>query len=648
MLSRALVPCLLAACLAAAGFAAPARALIFDATTIDGPSADVLDLGGVAMSEDGTGGLVYRKRVNGRAHIFVSQLDGGKWLRPQRVDVGPKQSFDSSWPRIAAGDGGRLLVIWVQEFGTNSDRLFSATLDPGATEFQAPVPVDLNVGEATGTYPSLAMNRNGAALAVYRVLPDGGLPGNGLPPGYVRADLRVARFNGQFWSVFGQPLDRNDASPVRIPTPTNAPQVGIDLNGNGIVAFQEPDDDFVDRIWARRIFSNVTSVPLLVSPQKLGTATLRAGADQFALDVAGFGQGAVAFRQQPGQPAAFAGPPRVMEAQIPDAFTDGANAFGAARFADGAPAAGLAATPSAPAVAVTGDGAFEADFGAGTGTFSVRGDETTVGASERLDDVASSVPGDPQVDLAASGASVSAWKVRAGARGAVAVRELGADGVEDDRQVFAVQGGPVSDLRLGGSGLGDGAIGFFQGSRTSGQIAGALVDAPPTEFAVQVPLDTVTAATVPITWDRAQNAITGVRYSVTVDDEVVADGLRRRRYTLRRSQIDDGRHVVRIVATDGNGQDTTSFPGPVRVDRTKPTVALRAAGRRLRIRIADGADGTGVEAGATAIAFGDGRRATGRRAALHRYRRPGTYRVVVRASDRAGNRVTVRARVQIR
>ena len=35
-----------------------AHAVISTATTIDGPSGDVVDLGGVAMAEDGTGGLV--------------------------------------------------------------------------------------------------------------------------------------------------------------------------------------------------------------------------------------------------------------------------------------------------------------------------------------------------------------------------------------------------------------------------------------------------------------------------------------------------------------------------------------------------------------------------------------------------------------
>ncbi|HEU4944049.1 MAG TPA: hypothetical protein VFT10_02700, partial [Solirubrobacterales bacterium] len=123
------------------------RAVVSDVHLVDGPSADAIDVADAAMSEDGSGGIVYLRRVDGRAHVFAAQFSDGAWRPPQRVDVG--QTFDSSWPRIGAGDGGRLVVTWVQEFGIESDRLFSATLDPGARGFQTPVPVDCNVGEAT-------------------------------------------------------------------------------------------------------------------------------------------------------------------------------------------------------------------------------------------------------------------------------------------------------------------------------------------------------------------------------------------------------------------------------------------------------------------------------------------------------------------
>src|SRR4051794_32339338 len=213
------------------------------------------------MAPDGTGGVVYRKRVDGRTHIFASQFDGKSWRAPQRVDSG--QPFDSSWPAIGAGNGGRLVVAWVQEFGPSSDRLYSAGLDPGATRFQAPVPVDLNVGESTGTYPSLAMNAGGAAVIAYLVMQ---APTSAEPPGYARGELRVARYDGTYWSGVGFPLNRNVQAPLRLPVAGASPRVAIDATGNGILAWQEPDDQFIDRIWARRLFGANAGIATQVSP----------------------------------------------------------------------------------------------------------------------------------------------------------------------------------------------------------------------------------------------------------------------------------------------------------------------------------------------------------------------------------------------
>jgi hypothetical protein len=173
-----------------ASFILPGRAaaIVSDVHPIDGPSAEVIDVADAAMSEDGTGGVVYLKRVNDYAHVFVAQFRGGSWGPAQRVDVG--QAFDSSWARIGAGDGGRQVVTWVLVFGIESDRMFSATLDPGASGFQAPVPIDFNVGEATATYPDLAMARGGPAYLAYRVITNLS-PAN--PPGYVGAPSRLPK-----------------------------------------------------------------------------------------------------------------------------------------------------------------------------------------------------------------------------------------------------------------------------------------------------------------------------------------------------------------------------------------------------------------------------------------------------------------------
>ena len=125
------------------------------------------------------------------------------------------------------------------------------------------MPVDLNVGESTGTYPALAMNAGGNAYVAYLVLQ---APTSTDPPGYARGELRAARYDGAYWSGFGVPLNRNVQAPLRLPVAGATPRVTIDATGNGILAWQEPDDALVDRIWARRLFGANTGIATQVSP----------------------------------------------------------------------------------------------------------------------------------------------------------------------------------------------------------------------------------------------------------------------------------------------------------------------------------------------------------------------------------------------
>src|SRR5262249_10821863 len=127
--------------------AAPASAVILSPTTIDGPSTEGLSLGGVSMAADGTGGLVYTKSVDGVQHVFASRYDGGQWSAPIRADA--ESSFAASQPRIAAGENGRLLVVWVAPVATLAKGgirygLYSASLGSGAGEFGSQLLVDSN------------------------------------------------------------------------------------------------------------------------------------------------------------------------------------------------------------------------------------------------------------------------------------------------------------------------------------------------------------------------------------------------------------------------------------------------------------------------------------------------------------------------
>lgn len=619
-----------------------AGAVVSDTQLLDGPSDAVTAVGDAAMAEDGSGGVVYLKQVDGRDHVFAAEFVNGAWRAPQRVDVG--QNFDSSWPRIGAGDGGRLLVTWVQEFGVESDRMFSATLDPGATSFLPPVPVDLNVGEATSTFPDLAMNRGGQAYLTYRVVTDTS-PSN--PPGYIGADTRVARYNARLWSVLGTPVDRNAASPVRIPTAENAPEVGIDVQGQGVVAWQEPDDEFVDRIWVRRLFGNSVGIPIQASPSSWEGAPLRGAADAFALDVAGFGQTAVAFRQQPGQASKLTSP-RLMVNEMPDVFSEAAQKFAGAQIVDGGVRGGL----GAPSVGVDPRSLYLSAFGDGSATLLASGDEAAPIGAERLDEGRSSVPGGPLVDLAESKAGVVAWAEQQGPAGLVTAQERRADGVDESTALSAPLGGEVDDLVMGGSGLGDGIVAWRQGSGPGSQVAAAVVDAPPDPFLVLLPSGWQRKKRIRIAWDRSPNAIGDVRYSISVDDEPVREGLRGFSALLKPDDLDSGAHKIQIFATDDLGQETGSRTGRLLVDRRPPKVKLRRRGRRVTVVVGDGRKGEAstLRERSVKVAFGERggadasaskRKPKPKRSVLrvtHAYRGSGRFRIRVRARDRAGNR----------
>jgi hypothetical protein len=641
---------------------ATAFAVVSDVQLIDGPSADVVDIADAAMSEDGTGGIVWLRRVDGHPHVFAAQFKAGAWGPPRRVDVG--QSFESKWPRIGAGDGGRLVVTWVLEFGLESDRLFSASLDPGANGFQAPVPIDFNVGEATSTFPDLAMARGGQAYLAYRVLTDTS-PAN--PPGYVGADVRIARYNGRLWSVLGTPVDRSITAPVRLPTEENSPKVGIDIQGGGVVAWQEPDDEFVDRVWARRLFGTSTGIPLQVSPSSWEGVPLRGPADAFSLDVAGFGQASVAFRQQPGQ-ASKLDAPRAMVNETPDVFSELSGSFGQALLID----EGARGSLGAPSVGVDPRSLFVSGFSSGPTSLFGSGDDVAAEPVKRLDAGTSSVPGDPQVDLAETGAMVAAWRELRGAVGLVAVQERRADGVVEPTELSAPHGGAVGRLVLGGSGLGDGIIAWEQGSDANTQIAASVIDAPPNPFLVLLPEGWQRKKRVRIAWDHSLNAIGRVRYSVSVDDEPVVENRKQLNAYLAGDDIDDGRHTIQVFAVDAAGQETGSRFGRLKVDRRGPEVTLRRRGTRLTVVVSDGPrrSTSGLRRGSVKVSFGAGggakasssvRRkqpaAHGRRKGKqkpiivrvrHAYDHGGRYLVRVRARDRAGNQTVYSREVGVR
>lgn len=643
---RLYLPPLAAACLALL-FAPAVDAEISPVAPIDGPSAEIVDFGGAAMASDGTGGIVYRKRVEGRSHVFVAQYVNGAWGKPQRVDVG--EQFDSSFPAMAAGEGGRLVVVWANHYSSTTDGLFSATMDPGSSGFQPPVPVDLNIGQATGTYPSIAMNLAGQALVSYRVITAVSGPSTpNIPPGYVLDEIRMARFDGQYWSSFGQPLNRDVNQPVPQPTAANSPQVAIDLTGQGLLAWQEPDDSFVNRIYARRIFGMVPGNLLDVSPTSYNGHALNGAADELSVDVAGFGQGAVAWRQEPAPGSGFTHA-RVFEAEIPSSFDPHGAAFGAARAVDGAQSADGPSTGIGDvSMAVDGKGGFDVGYGTGDQSFDAGGSETGVSKPVRLDS-GSEVPGEPVLTRADDGALAAAWRLQVHGAGAVAVLERRSDGTPNRSLVAAAHGGAVHALAIGGSHRGDAIFGFLQGDGANAQIAAVVVRSPPGEFVTSAPSSWVRSAKIPFQWEVPLAGAGAISYSVLVDDQEVAEAVGGTEYTLTRGQISDGVHTVQVEATDSLGQVVDSVPATVKVDRTPPHARVKVRGGGVTVTAIDGARGqcSGVRAGSVRVQWGDGASGRGKTVLRHRYARAGIYSLVIVAADNVGNRRTIRKRVRV-
>jgi hypothetical protein len=657
-----------AALIALATAAATAGAVVRAAVTIDGPSGNIVTLGGVAMAPDGTGGLVYVKVDQGEPHVFVSQFVGGQWQPPQRVDTG--LPFDSSWPQIGAGDGGRLVVVWAQSFakdplGVPLRRMYSATLKPGSSTFLPQIAIDSNLANppnASGDegvselFPSLSMDAIGQAYLVYRVVTNAcdtscANPRQGtiFRPGDAFADFRLARFNGETWSVLGA-INRNTAFSVRPGTVDNSPQVTTDATGKGVVAFQEPDNSGYDRIWARRLFGRSIGQILRASPSTYNGQPVNGDADAFSLAGTDNGGALIAYRQQ--APAAqLAAGPREFENELFPASAPQSGQFVGARVIDqsavdiGSPAAAMNDLASFGA-AYTKNSAMQFASGNSSGLHGM----SSLGAAAGIDR--------PGLTIGSDGFAVSAWAAAdTFGQPIVDVEQLPRAGHPSRGQVAALAGGPLNDLTLGGSGQGDALVAFRQGVAAGTQIAATVVQAPPPQVAVQAPSNYVKPTKAVFTWEPPPRALGTITYSPVVDGVVRARGLTRTSYRIDPRGLQTGSYDVAVIATDNAGQQTLSFHDTLHVDAS-PQAAVSRKGREVAIRVSDGRPGhsPGLDLRHTTVRFGDGSPAArmhgGRRAKAavtfrHRFRHAGLFRIGVHARSRAGFSRTLELRVRV-
>jgi hypothetical protein len=637
-----------------------ASAVILPAKTIDGPSEEIVGFGGVAMAEDGTGGLVYLERVDGVAHVFVSRYVNGEWLAPIRVDT--EEPYAASWPRIGAADGGELVVVWATPFATEKGQpvqeLLSATLGPGSSVFGQAIIVDPDIREGVGTSPDLAMSSTGQADVVYRVVsPVSTVPL--LRPGDVAENVDVAHFDGQRWSRLGA-INRDPGVSMRPPTQANAPQIAIGPTDNAVVVWQEPEIDGVARIWARRIFGSTLDYVMPVSAESFAGTLIGQDADAPSVAISSLGQAEVAYRQVAGPGSPLPGP-RIFLNTLPDGESASGAEFQGASVADAAVSGGKSATIGRPSIDIDEKRGLRLLYDSnGTPRVVEGSDRGLTGAlslgppmvgSELTQ--ASASPGAIEVPavsvMGPEGGGVSAWP-SADTLGhpAVAVREDFPDGAVQTGLVSGGAGGPIGELAVGRSGLGDGLIAFQQGPLGDAAIVAAQVTAPPERFVISVPKGWVKPSQAQVSWEPAASANGPLSYTVVLDGRRLATPAGASTFTFDPHGLGDGVHQVQLLASDIFGAATLTAPAELRVDGQPPIVRVtRTQGdRAVTVRVSDAE--ASVDAKAVSVSFGDGRRARGRLVFHHRYARPGIYRVLVRVRDEIGNQGTVSDLVSVR
>jgi hypothetical protein len=622
---------------------APAHGELAPAQLIEGPSPTILDVDGAAMAPDGSGGILYRKLVEGKPHLFVGRFLDGVWQPPVPVDAG--QPFPATFPAIAAGDGGRLLVVWAEPWATighnTQYELMSAELEPGSTNFGPAEQIDpKGIGNGSAAFPSLAMAPDGRAYVAYRVITSS-LNGSGivpLRPGDEQISVRVARYNGAGlpWTELGT-INGHPELTMRHPSASNAPVIGVDLAGNAVVAWQEPEAGGVARIWARRIFGGRMSNPLQVSPESVGGQPISAEADAPAISVSPLGEARIAYRLAGGAGSPYGHPEILLNTLPSEVDTRGAKLLGAEPLA----AAGELGAPSVAIdkagdyrLAYTGSGAVEALSGS---DFSSPSAPSALGTAT----------GATLTTINPAGGGVTVWPTLSSAGlPMVDAREDYTGDAWQQAQLSAPISGPLGTPVLGGSGEGDALIAFAQGPPDQQQVMAAVAKAPPGQFQAIAPVGWVKGSSATISWEPPSEAFGTTTYALVVDGQIRQHGLTGLSTLIDPRGLGDGVHDVQVLATDSLGQQTMTPVAELKVDATPPEVSVRRlGGRTVRVRVHSRA--SGVLASATAIAFGDGTKIHGRLSVRHAYARPGRYELMIRSRDRVGNRLDAHIWVQV-
>ncbi len=613
---------------------APALAGTYAGDVVVAPNPGLGTLDGLDLAPDGTGAMVYTQQDGGADHVFLSRLVNGAWSGPERIDAGLEAP--STQPAVAAGDGGRVVVAFV-----NAGNVYAVTRASASTGY---VRQTLWSGGGAGS-PAVDLSVGGKEYAVFTA------------PGVGGDDVRGAfARNAGSWSLIGAPLDANPAADAG--AGAGRARVAASADGNGVVVWGESG-----HVYARRVQGTHPSVVFADANDGLSLEGVGAsGADSPVVSVQDDDSFvAIAFRAS--FPIGAGGATtRVVYRRLRGSRFEGPYPADALPFNSGQGSDG-------PHVATvgTGHGLVVATGGTTYPVFALqlRTDSEPVAVSQ-LDAVPSTAPTYAAGAAATIRKMLVAWQYTPATGAPELHARYFADGAYAPEQLLSrPELGPLLAARgllVAADDNGDLVVAYEQDVPGGGPaIAVAAVDQPPASFSSK-PLAGFQRTDRPVlAWTTSREAW-GRYFKVAIDG--VDAGVTGQRSFRVRAPLTQGAHTWQVTVLDRRGQQFAARPRSLLIDSVPATVKARLSGARragaaVHLAVsADDAAPSSAAAGATPIrtsgvrailvTWGDRTAAEQiQRGSQHVYAHPGRYLVKVVVTDGAGNRATVVQHVKI-
>jgi PKD domain len=598
--------------------------------TIDGPSSDISGLSAMSVARDGSGGIVYLKQVLGVAHVFVSRLVGGVFGPPEQVDAG--LIGDSSQPVIAAGNGGLLLIAFV-----NAGQLYVVNRPSAASAYAGP-----SLLAAAAGNPSIGLSSYGKGYLAFTADGSGG------------HDVRCAYYNAGSWAVEPTALDADPASDAG--TGGGRPRVAVASDGIAIVVWGEQGHVFSRRVWGTSpsVVYEQADVPSLsgLTEVTADNPQVAAGGDSSYADVVFHETFAAGIQQQSRELMRRLRGSQFEPVTQPDGVAvGGASGADDARVAMGEFGAGLITAEHTDSNQLFATLLGSNGVSIGTGRF----DSLTNASAPHA------VPA-----MVGASADLVAWQEEPQGGGPPEVRaRFSTDGLTfgPELVVSSPASGPVNasdGLGAAGDYSGNAVLAWVQGSGDSTKIVADQLYQPPGSFGASIKFRYVRSARPVLSWSQSRDHWGPVRYALSIDGAMVTQTTRTS--LLVPGLLGEGPHSWLVTASNPAGLSVSSKPARVWIDTLPPTVqftisGVRRVGRTVHLSLAASDvpppptppnSASGIAS--VLVKFGDGtgyriRRATYRHD--HVYTRARLYTVTIVVQDRAGNKTTATRTIKI-